>query len=400
MARSYPESCVVHGSLVGYALAQRAGGVYFAYFRGPDGSRKEKITNQTGREKARTAAVAIIDREYNPGTSVEKVGWDEAVARLKVAVEANGRRGKTLDSYVKHVTAFSHWSGTKGPADVTPALAAKYRHHLQTKKCRAGKVGQSPHTVVSTLGTLTSVWHRWFVTELKICATNPWAEVDPPKTDEPVVRFADDATVEKFLAWLADRFPGWAMPTVLVRVKLQTGCRVADLCALRSADVNGRNVTFQGQDTKGRRSRTIPLSADLAEAVEGVKGRTYLWDRHPAELRDALKANGWPTHRLARDFSPARLAGWIMTVFADFNRAHPGHRLTSHLFRKRAFTLASLAGVDSRDASIAFACHPDTAARHYNAVDRTQIAARVADRLAGQLDRLASSQQIPTTLAG
>jgi hypothetical protein len=81
------------------------------------------------------------------------------------------------------------------------------------------------------------------------------------------------------------------------------------------------------------------------------------------------------------------MSAWVMTIFSDFNEDHPDQpRLTSHQFRKRAFTLAKLAGIDSRDAAIAFGCNPDTMARHYVGVSEDQMAAAVATKLAGILD--------------
>jgi hypothetical protein len=104
-------------------------------------------------------------------------------------------------------------------------------------------------------------------------------------------------------------------------------------------------------------------------------------------LKKALEAKNWPTHQLRLDFYPERMAAWVATLFADCNAAHPDQpRLTSHQFRKRAFTIAKLAGIDSRDAAIAFGCNPDTMAKHYIGVDEGQIALDVARKLAGVLD--------------
>jgi hypothetical protein len=109
-------------------------------------------------------------------------------------------------------------------------------------------------------------------------------------------------------------------------------------------------------------------------------------------LKKALAAKGWPTHQLRLDFDPERMATWVATLFADFNADHPDlPGLTSHHFRKRAGK-AKLAGVDSWVAAIAFGCSPDTMAKHYVAVDETQIAVDVAKKLTGVLDPLAQSQ--------
>jgi hypothetical protein len=150
------------------------------------------------------------------------------------------------------------------------------------------------------------------------------------------------------------------------------------------------SIVFTSDTMKGRKTRVAPLSDDLFTALSKIKGKTFLWERYPGELKNAIKAKGWPTHQLRLDFDPERMAAWVATLFADFNANHPEQpRLTSHQFRKRAFTMAKVAGVDSRDAAIAFGCNPDTMAKHYVGVDETQIASAVAKKLTRVLDPLA-----------
>jgi hypothetical protein len=98
------------------------------------------------------------------------------------------------------------------------------------------------------------------------------------------------------------------------------------------------------------------------------------------------------------------MTAWVMTIFSDYNADHmDAPKLTSHQFRKRAFTLAKLAGIDSRDAATAFGCNPDTMAKHYVGISETDIAASVAKKLAGLLDTTAAqptAQQSPASTGG
>jgi integrase len=204
----------------------------------------------------------------------------------------------------------------------------------------------------------------------------------------PTVSWASDDQVDEFFDWLAARFGDWDLPTVYFRVKAQTRCRVEDLCALPSAAVGGGAITFTAELVKGRKARSIPISTDLFSALERIKGDRYVWEHYPAGLRKVLEALEWPTHRLKPEFKPRRVAGWVMTLFRAFNDARPDQpKLTSHMFRKRAFTLAKKAGIDSRDAAVAFGCNPDTMAMHYIGVTDDEITAGVAAKLAGLLDR-------------
>jgi hypothetical protein len=60
-------------------------------------------------------------------------------------------------------------------------------------------------------------------------------------------------------------------------------------------------------------------------------------------------------------------------LFADYQTANPGRHLTSHMFRKRAFTLAWEAGIDMRQASIAYRCNVDRLMKLYVAMDEQAV---------------------------
>jgi hypothetical protein len=72
-------------------------------------------------------------------------------------------------------------------------------------------------------------------------------------------------------------------------------------------------------------------------------------------------------------FSPRRLYYWIEAPFSDYQAANPGQHLTSHMFRKRAFTVAWKAGIDMRQASVAYGCNVDTLMKHYVAMDEQAV---------------------------
>ena len=83
---------------------------------------------------------------------------------------------------------------------------------------------------------------------------------------------------------------------------------------------------------------------------------------------------GFPTHQLNEEFAPHRLYFWIETLFADYRKAHEDRPvLTTHMFRKRAFTKAWETGIDVRHASIAYGCNVDTLMKHYVALDEQQV---------------------------
>jgi integrase len=258
---------------------------------------------------------------------------------------------------------------------------------IATRKRSGNGKARSAHTAYSVIQAATSLWDKWFVRELKICPGNRFQDVPLPKVDKITVRWASDAQVDDFHKWLAERFGAWDLPAVFMRTKTQTGCRVQDLCSLRSSEVRDGTVTFGADTTKGRKGRTTPVSPDLFRALERIKGRRYVWEDYPKHLKKALKAKGWPSHQLIMTFDPDRMLDWVMTLFTDYNADRPDSpKLLSHMLRKRAFTLARVAGIDARDAAIAFGCNPDTMAKHYVYVDETQVTAEVARKLSGILD--------------
>jgi hypothetical protein len=57
MPRPWPETHQTAGRVAGFKLKQsRAGSIYYLFFNGPTGRRREVSTNCTGIEKARTVA--------------------------------------------------------------------------------------------------------------------------------------------------------------------------------------------------------------------------------------------------------------------------------------------------------------------------------------------------------
>lgn len=90
MPRSYPHSHVAHGRHVGFSLKHRGNDpCYYAYFRGLDGRRLERDTQQTAFERARKAAHAIIEKEFAP---VPRQAHSRVVGRSSTAFEREGGR--------------------------------------------------------------------------------------------------------------------------------------------------------------------------------------------------------------------------------------------------------------------------------------------------------------------
>jgi integrase len=376
MARAWPHTHLCHGQLVGFSVKLFGNDpCYFACFRTADGRRLKRDTNQPRMGPAIEAARIIIEKEYAPPeVRQDRVTWDEAVERLKARLGTSGNRSSTLGYYLKCIRLVRAMYGpTGGPADISPGMAAAWRDKVMSTPGRRKKT-PSAHYVAGLLAGLSALWQKWFMEDLKIVTGNPWQDVEPPKADKLPVKYATDEMIEHFYGWIAERFGDWPFPKLFLSAKAYTACRLMDLCALKSGQLAGGRLVFPADLTKGRKERKVPLPPELFAALDAAKGKAWLWEGYSAGLKAALRAKGFPAHRIKDEFSPQRLYFWIESLFADYRKAFPDRPvLTTHMFRKRAFTLAWQAGVDVRRASIAYGCNVDTLMQHYVLMDEQAV---------------------------
>ncbi len=385
MPRTYPHSHVCAGQLVGFAV-KKFGDLptYIACFRSKDGRRLKRDTNQTRMGQAVEAARILIEKEYlPPSAEQESVTWEQTITRLEARLATSGNRASTVGYYKKLIRLVrSLFPESRFPSEITPAMAARWRDSMMSKPSRRKKP-VSAHYVVGLIGGLSALWQKWLIDDLKILATNPWQDVEPPKADKLPVKYATDDQIAHFYTWTAERFGDWSFPKLFLSTKAYTGCRLMDLCSLTSAQLVGGRLVFPAGLTKGREERRVPLPGDLFKALDAFKGEIWLWQNYLTGLRAALVAKHWPVHQLNMTFSPERLYFWIETLFSDYRKANNNlSAFTTHMFRKRAFTLAWQAGVDPRRAAIAYGCNVDTLMEHYVLMDEQ----RVTDDVFGQMN--------------
>lgn len=387
MPRAYAHSHLCHGLLVGFSVKRFAhSDTLFACFHANDGRRLQRDTNQSRIAQAIEAARLIIEMEYMPvQVATDKATWDQEIERLKARLSRSGNRASTLDYYLKLIRLVRKHFDTTGPADITPVMAAKWRDWMMGTPGRRKKL-PSAHYVASLVVGMSSLWQKWFVDDLKILSANPWQDVEPPKADKLPVKYATDDLIEPFNAWIAERFGEWAFPDLFLSAKAYSGCRLMDLCGLKSGQVRAGRLVFPADLTKGRKERAVPLPDNLFASLDAFKGETWLWENYLPGLKAVLKARGFPTHQLNPEFSLQRLYYWIETLFAEYRKAYPDRPvLTTHMYRKRAFTKAWQAGVDPRRASIAYGCNVDTLMQHYVLMDEQQVTDDVFGQMHGKM---------------
>src|ERR1700733_838597 len=122
--------CVLEdGMRVHFSLKRRKRDpFYLVTFRGPNGLRNERSTGERGQRGAAEAGVEIIKAEYRPQTAVFNPSWDEAVTSLLEHLRAANLREPTVHDYEFAIrTLRSMYPQTHGPAEITPAMAERYK---------------------------------------------------------------------------------------------------------------------------------------------------------------------------------------------------------------------------------------------------------------------------------
>jgi hypothetical protein len=306
----------------------------------------------------------VIRESYFPAAPpVEATAWDDAVAKMVERMKAQNLRPRAIADYEAMVKTFRKVMPKIGsPAQVTPDDAQAF------KVARSKKVEAA--TVAGNLNKLSVIWNKWWREECHLVATNPWADVEHPKLDEPQPRYIEAAEQERFFAWLSDRYNGWRLPVLFFEVKALVGRRLLQLASLPSDCLKDGRIVFESRSCKGRRMEYALLPPKIYEELRRLAGPRYLWGRHTEELRAIHRRQGHAHHaKCLQPFAPERFAAWLQDAVDAFNDAHadePGYRrFTPHNFRDTAMTRAWDADVPIDKAAIAFGCHGETMKKHY-----------------------------------
>jgi integrase len=230
------------------------------------------------------------------------------------------------------------------------------------------------------LRTLKAVF-GWFV-DMHLLSGNPFEHVEQPEMDRHEVKYVKREDLLAFLAWLEVRYAGWRMPRLFFNVKAMTGCRLEDICNLRSEQLKEGRLVFEADQTKNRSERYALLPAEVYAELDAYKGETYLWERYPAELKQYVR--GTSKHQVILEFSTRRLYTWIVALLRDYQK-ETGRDLSSHDFRRAAFTRAAEADIHPKRAAVAFDVTAETMLKYYTATEKKRTADEVLGELQGEL---------------
>lgn len=374
------------GERVRYTLSQRSDSpLYFVHYVGPGDKRRERSTDATKKPEAMEAACRIIQEDYEPAVKPEVtggVGWEAARAKLTEAMQADGKRPATIKGYMETLTKLTAmFPALRGPGDVSEHTAEAFKVGYGSGK-KATDEARKKKSLDSRIRTLKAVF-GWFV-KLRLCAFNPFEKVEQPELDRHEVKYVKEADIAAFFEWLEKRYPGWAMPRLFFSAKAVTGCRLEDICGLESKQLRDGRIVFTADTTKNRSERHAILPDDLYAELLAYRGPSYVWERYPAELKEANKKLGVPTHRQNLEFAPRRLYQWVVQIMQVYQE-ESGTHLSSHDFRKAAFTRAAEDDIHPKRAAVAFDVTAETMMRYYTATEMKQTADDVLGGLAGKL---------------
>ncbi|HET6576337.1 MAG TPA: tyrosine-type recombinase/integrase [Fimbriiglobus sp.] len=303
----------------------------------------------------------LISKHYAVRNLCETT-WDEALAELATA----RIRPKTLVTYKTAVANLrAVLPDTKGPSSITEELANRFHRLYAATPFRRGKASdakeytRSPQTVYNAIANLSIVWSHFADLGYVKRHENPWEEVKRPTLPKRQPSIPTDESFKTLFAWLEMKYPGWELLRLFVELKMFAGCRLNDLCQLRSDQLRGETLVILPEQDKTNCERHVPLPAGLARRLHAVKGATYLWERYTEDTKTYR-----PGPARTDTFAPSVMYNAMKSFFRAYGRAHPEAKIKSHDLRKRGLTMTSgEVGVDR--AAAAMGVTAETARKYY-----------------------------------
>jgi integrase len=359
----------------------------------PDGKRACESTGTADRTQAESqlkAKWAVLNAPTEkPGPEPEpvKASWQECRDAFERAMQADNLR----PSYLKDATLMfdkllEMFPDTATPADVTPEMANEFKR-------RRAEINNSPWSTRGDLGTLKAVFGKWLMRECSLLNNNPFANVKPPKCDDPDVRIVSAAESQALFAWLSQRWNDWKLPAVYLELAALVGWRATEIASIRDEDLLPDGfVRVVASTSKTRKHKYGWLPDELYQRLKACSTGGWVFGRFSDELSRLYLVWKREPHHAARvrGFTPKRLVGWLQDELARFNddvaeasvkegRPIP-ERFTLHDFRRTAITGLQMAGVTEKEASVMVGATPEVIRSHYEKLDQLAIAKRSIER--------------------
>jgi integrase len=336
--------------------------------------------------------------------------WDDCRASLRRAMEADKLRPTYVnDSLLMLDSVRRTFPEVASPADITADMANEYKRRRAEDERRL-----SAWTVRGDLSTLRAIFGKWLGRECGLldAAANPFANVKPPKCDEPDVRIVTAKETVDLFAWLGKRWNNWQLPMIYLDVAGTTGWRATEIASMKADDVlDDGFVRVAAETSKTRRHKHGWLPPMLQAELRACAADGWAFGRFSDELRRRLLLWKRQPHHAAKikGFSPERLVGWMQDELQRYNKgkaeiaaeADPPQMwepFTLHDFRRTAITALQMSGTTEKEASVMVGCTPEVMRRHYERMDQQGIARRAVERRIAIEGAASSREQMPQSL--
>lgn len=336
--------------------------------------------------------IAAPQHEPEPAPPALLPTWDECRDAFEKAMRADNLRPSYIASSKEALNVLRRTiPGLASPALLTEAQANEY------KRTRA-EDGISPWSIRSDLSCLKALFGKWLGRECGLLTANPFANVRPPKCDDPDVRIVSATEAANLAAWFSERWNGWRLPVLFLEVATQVGWRATEIASLRTEDLlDDGIVQCVAGSSKTRKQKFGQLTPALHAELRGRCAGGMVWGRFSDELRRLLIL--WkrqPNHAArVREFSPGRLVAWLQHELQRFNEVQEAKAtesgtewltITLHDLRRTAITLMQMSGLSEKETSLIVGATPGVIRKHYDKLDQLVIAKRSLERRQTQTD--------------
>lgn len=218
--------------------------------------------------------------------------WSLLVGEWCRSLKAENKADSTIRIYTTAVRGLGRWMMDEG---IDLPLSQVKRRHVEGF---IGDVldrtsGGNAHTQYRSLRT----FFGWLVDEEEIDAS-PMAKTKPPYVPEKPVPIVPDDLIKRVLDGCKGRDLVSRRDTAIVRLLMDTGCRLSEIADLTLDDVD-LDLDVVHVTGKGRRPRAVPFGSRTAQALSRyLRVRQHdRWSDDPAlwlsdRSRGPLRANG------------------------------------------------------------------------------------------------------------
>lgn len=201
---------------------------------------------------------------------------DDWEAHLKARNRGDGTRAL----YRRHATAWLDWMDQQGRPTVLPTTLEAVKQARTDLEAYFGALLErvSASTVAGQYRSIQQLW-KWLADEDEV-PVSPMAKMRPPAIPEkPVPVFTDDELARMLEATSGTDFVS-RRDSAILRVFLDTGCRLDEVAKLQLEGVHLQDNTLDVVG-KGRRPRTVPFGDKTSDAL-----RRYIRSRRQHKYAD------------------------------------------------------------------------------------------------------------------